>query len=376
MLTSEDSLRLNVLLKQDLHALRIDEGKMTVHALTGRGEARIQLNPNCADEKYLRQIREVISSAVLGVPHGYPAYLKRWTRRVGHGRDESLAGLLKLGEPEALAAVVHASGLTDELAGRAWWLLQSSEHARAMLRREAVVNGSMGRVLADFLVEFLAYEEDPAHMVESVRLVLQPGLIDEPVRLDLWKKGQRKSAYRVGFLKTVPDSLPETTGVHPRFVELAPMLDNAARQGNRFAGQLRRILDAPGQAYLGTVRFALSKCTDQGVVVHLFEALESYFVDARPSPVGHRSMQGLVADAARMDDCVAEPDRCREFRELNVALPERDRELLESLLVFGMVGEPLLAPIFGNTDAVGSGLRIALEPVTRDLFPHLDRLCP
>lgn len=376
MLTPEDSLRLNVLLKQDLSALRIDEGKMTIHALTSRGEARIQLNPNCTDEKYLRQVREVISSAVLGVPHGYPAYLKRWTRRVGHARDESLVGLLKLGEPEALAAVVHASGLTDELASRAWWLLQSSEHARAMLRREAVVNGSMGRVLAEFLVEFLAYEEDPAHMVESVRLVLQPGLIDEPVRIDLWKKGQRKTAYRVGFLKTTPDSLPEAAGAHPRFTELASVLDSSSRQGNRFAGQLRRVLDAPGQAYLGTVRLALSKCTDQGVVVHLFEALESYFADARPSAAGHRNMQGLVTDAARMAECVADPERCREFCDLSAALPERDRDLLQSLLVFGLVGEPLLAPIFGNTDAVGSGLRIALEPVTRDLFPHLDRLCP
>jgi len=87
-------------------------------------------------------------------------------------------------------------------------------------------------------------------------------------------------------------------------------------------------------------------------------------------------MQGLVADAARMDECVADPERCREFRDLHEALPVRERELLESLLVFGLIGEPLLAPIFGNTDAVGSGLRIALEPVTRDLFPHLDRLCP
>lgn len=376
MLTSEDSLRLNVLLKQDLRALRIDEGKMAIHALTGRGEARIQLNPNCPDERYLKQVREVISSAVLGVPHGYPAYLKRWTRRVGHGRDESLEGLLKLGEPEALAAVVHANGLTDELASRAWWLLQSSEHARAMLRRDAVVKGSMGRVLADFLVEFLAYEADPAHMVESVRLVLQPGLIEEPLRVDLWKKGQRKSAYRVGFLKTVPDHLLEASVPHPRFAELAPVLEQATGQGNRFAAQLMRVLDAPGQAYLGTVRFALSKCTDQGVVVHLFEALESYFAEVRPNPAGHRSMQGLVADATRMGECVADPGRCREFSDLRAALPEKDQDLLRSLLVFGLLGEPLLAPIFGNTDAVGSGLRIALEPVTRDLFPHLDRLCP
>jgi hypothetical protein len=376
MLTPEDSLRLNVLLKQDLRALRIDEGKMTVHALTSRGEARVPLNPNCSDEKYLRQVREMISSAVLGVPHGYPAYLKRWTRRVGHARTESLEGLLKLGEAEALAAVVHASGLTDELASRAWWLLQSSEHARAMLKREAVVTGSMGRVLAEFLVEFLAYEEDPAHMVESVRLVLQPGLVEEGVRQELWKKGQRRTAYRVGFLKTQPDQLPELKPPHPRLAALEPRLTRLMADRNVFARELHRVLGSSGQAFLDTVRLALSRCSEQGVVVHLFEALEDYFAPVRPHAAGHRRMELILADAARLQNCIGEPERQRQFEDVVEALPPEDRPLLESLLVFGCIGEPLLAPIFGNTDAVGSALRSALEPVTRGLFPHLDRLQP
>lgn len=375
MLSPEDSLRLNVLLKQDLQALRIDEGKMTVYALTGRGEARIPLNPNCPEETYLRRVRETISSNVLGVPHGYPAYLKRWTR-MGHARTESLGSLLKLGESEALAAVVHASGLSDELASRAWWLLQSSEHARAMLRREAVVQGHMGRILADFLIEFLPYEENHAHMVESVRLVLQPGLIDESVREELWKKGQRRSAYRVGFLKTNPDTLPEAKAPHRLLEELAGPLASLAARGNPYAAQLLRLLESRGQIYLDTVRHALVKCTDQGVVVHLFEALESYFEGVRPNPRGHRRMDVLLAEAARLDGCPDDPDRQRQVRELLEALPTQYRPLVESLLVFGSLGEPLLAPIFGNTDAVGSGLRHALEPVTAGLFPHLDRLAP
>lgn len=373
MLSPEDSLRLNVLLKQDLQALRIDEGKMTVYALTGRGEARIPLNPNCPEETYLRRVRETISSNVLGVPHGYPAYLKRWTR-MGHARTESLGSLLKLGEPEALAAVVHASGLTDELADRAWWLLQSSEHARAMLKREAVARGRMGRILADFLVEFLPYEENHAHMVESVRLVLQPGLIDDSVREDLWKKGQRRTAYRVGFLKTSPDTLPEPKAPHPRLNELSAPLTTLAARGNPYATQLLRLLQPHGQAYLDTVRHALTKCTDQGVVVHLFEALESYFEDVRPHARGHRRMDALLHEAAGLDGCPDDPDRQRQVRELLEHLPDRCHPLVESLLVFGLLGEPLLAPIFGNTDAVGSGLRQALEPVTAGLFTHLDRL--
>ena len=34
-LSNEDNLRLNVLLAQDLKAVRIDESRMIVHALTG-----------------------------------------------------------------------------------------------------------------------------------------------------------------------------------------------------------------------------------------------------------------------------------------------------------------------------------------------------
>ena len=40
-LSNEDNLRLNVLLAQDLKAIRINEGTMTVHALTDQGEAKV-----------------------------------------------------------------------------------------------------------------------------------------------------------------------------------------------------------------------------------------------------------------------------------------------------------------------------------------------
>lgn len=375
MLSPEDSLRLNVLLKQELHALRIDEGKMRVHALTERGDATVALNPNAPNEPYLRQVRELISSQILGVPHGYPAYLKRWTR-MGQARTESLAGLLKLGEPEAVMAVVYADGLTDELARRAWWILQSSEHARAMLRREVVVQGPMGRVLAEFLVEFLAYEADPARMVESVRLLLQPGLIGEAERLELWSRGQRRIAYRVGFLKNQPHALPESAPAHPRLEPLAPTLAHLGAQGNAYATQLQRLLEPSGQVFLATVGLALSKCSDQGVVVHLFEALEQYFTPVRPQAAGHRRMADLLRAAASRAACIEDPERRRQCLELQERLAEEDQPLLEGLLVFAGVGEPLLAPIFGNTDAVGSGLRRVLEPVTQGLFIHLQRLQP
>jgi hypothetical protein len=141
-LTPEDALRINVLLASPIEAVRIDESRMTLFALSEKGEAKVQLNPNCRDESYLRRVRETLSSHVLGSPGGYPVYLKRW-----------------------VVAVVNATGITDELARRAWWAAQTADNARCMLQQAAVVNGEMGAVLADFLVEFLPFEEEAQNQI-------------------------------------------------------------------------------------------------------------------------------------------------------------------------------------------------------------------
>ena len=61
-LSPEDSLRLNVLLTQGLLAVRVDESRMLVYALTERGEARVNLNPNCRNEQYVRNVKALLSS--------------------------------------------------------------------------------------------------------------------------------------------------------------------------------------------------------------------------------------------------------------------------------------------------------------------------
>ncbi len=53
-LTPEDALRINVLLAGPVEAIRIHESRMTIHALSGKGEegcSRIptaEMNPTCA----------------------------------------------------------------------------------------------------------------------------------------------------------------------------------------------------------------------------------------------------------------------------------------------------------------------------------------
>jgi hypothetical protein len=128
-LSSEDLLRLNVLLANDIEAIRIDEQHMTVYGLARGNEARIPLCPNCRPEKYLRLVREMLSSHVLGSPGGYPVFLQRWTR-MGQAREAQLDKLLLLGEPEAVVAVAGAAGLSDDLARRAWWSMPTADIAR------------------------------------------------------------------------------------------------------------------------------------------------------------------------------------------------------------------------------------------------------
>ncbi|MCK7497635.1 MAG: hypothetical protein MZW92_47775 [Comamonadaceae bacterium] len=140
-LTPEDSLRLNVLLAGNVEAIRIDDGAMTLHALTERGEARVALHPNCRADQYLLRVREVLGGHALGSPAAIRSICKRWTR-MGQAGPKNLEALLLLGEPEAVVAVAHAQTLTDELARRVWWALPTMEIARRMLAREDVARAA------------------------------------------------------------------------------------------------------------------------------------------------------------------------------------------------------------------------------------------
>lgn len=358
-LSSEDSLRLNVLLAQSLQAVRIDESRMVVHALSGRGEARVPLNPNCKEQAYLRRVRQMLSSHVLGSPGGYPLYLRRWTR-MGQARDESLEKLLLLGEPEAVSAVVHAPGLTDELARRAWWTEQSAEHARCMLKRDCVARGEMGPVLAEFLIEFLPFEADHQAMIDSIRLVLQPGLINAAQRQRLWEQARRKNSYYIGFLEAIPDELPVSARPHPDWGATERRLRPLLEQGNPFAMRLCHSLSAQGQAFLRTAELALNKPNNQDVVVALFEVIGDYFGAVCIDGLRRRSIDIIESDVQRI---VQEPGRAEALGALLELMPEA-RERLTAMLVLSMFGEQLVAPIFGLTDAIGSVMRKRIAPIT------------
>ncbi|WJW74328.1 sulfur reduction protein DsrS [Thiohalobacter sp. IOR34] len=376
-LTAEDALRLNVLLANELHAVRIDESSMTVYGLSPQGETVVRLNPNCRDELYLKRVRELFSSQVLGSPGGYPVYLKRWTRMGQARNSESLEKLLLLGEPEAVVAVVHSPGLDSELARRAWWAMPCADNARRLLQQAPIAAGPMGPVLAEYLIEFLPFEESHQAIIDSIRLVLQPGLIDAGARDRLWVRGRHKNTYYVGFLRAIPDELPLEAAPHPLWPAHGERLQALAAGGNAVAGLLGRVLDAPGQAFLETVRRALRKPNNQDVVVELLESIRQYFLAAaysacpaawpqEPEQLLEQAEQRL---AGRLDD-----DPCGDaLRELQETLPELAPQL-QALCALAAVSERLVTPIFARTDAIGSLMRRKIAPVTEPLFEQLGRL--
>ncbi len=370
-LSPEDNLRLNVLLAQELHAVRIDESKMTVFALTAKGEARVPLNAIGKDEPYIKEIKALFSTHVMGSPGGYPVYLKRWTR-MGQARDESLAQLLLLGEPEAVVAAVHASGLTDELAARAWWAMPSSENARRMLEKQAVVEGETGKVLAEFLIEFLPFEEEQSDMIESVRLVLQPGLISQEEKEKLWSKTKTKRSFYVGFLHASADDLPIDIDAHPEYEKINQQLVALIEQDNPYAILLDKVLSAKGQAFIKTLDDALKKPGNQDVVISLLSAASKYFESIIPERFSEDDIESICSEAEAL--CCGSNEQLNKVVTTLDGTTDNTQRYLCAMTVLACLSVKLVNPIFSRSDAIGTVMRKKIKPVTDPIIEQLNIL--
>lgn len=358
-LSNEDSLRLNVLMTQGLHAIRIDESSMTVHALTNRGEAKVALNPNCREENYLRKVKELLSMHALGSPGGYPVYLKRWTR-MGQMKEESLKGLLLLGEPEAIIAVAHSPGLNEEVGRYAWWAMPSPDVGRQMLMNKNIIGTSLGREIAAFLVDYLPFETEAGDLVKTVSLVLQPGLIEDATVQSLWSRASRKSAFYVGFLLATPEQIPDQKETHQQLSLLASSLQSLVESNNPLAKYMLFLLQAEGQTFLKTLSLAIPRLSDQDVVVLYLQAIERFFMPIRNHETeALRYVEKIVESVERLMQDSGNP----ELQSLINQIPDQV-DKIRAMLVMGAVSESLINPIFSQTDAVGSVMRKKIAPVT------------
>lgn len=357
-LSSEDALRLNVLLA-NAKAVRIDEHSMSVFGLTDGGELKVPLNPNVREDQYLIRVREMLSSHVLDSPRGYPVYLRRWAR-MGQISNSPLDKLLMLGEPEAVVAVACAPNLTDELAARAWWCSPTSEVAQRMLENEAVADGAMGPVLAEYLAEFLPFETEADAMLRTVRLILRPGLIGEATRAKLWETGMTRKAYRVGFLEASPDRIPRTLPARADRPAWQPRLSALAGQGNAAAALLLQVLDVPGQTFIEACQDVMRRPMHQDIISALFNAIGAYFAGLRRGDACFRELDELDA---HVDALLATSGDDTDIGALRRAVPALAAEI-KDMLRLAHCDEALLIPILSRSDAMGTLLRKKIQPVS------------
>ncbi len=358
-LSTEDSLRLNVLMMANpVQAVRIDESAMTLYALTENGEAKIQLHPNCRSDQYLSRVKEFLGGHALGSPGGYPVYLQRWTR-MGQTSDKNLEALLLLGEPEAVVAVAHAPSLTDELARRAWWCQPSMEIARWMLEKDAVVHGKMGKVLADFLIEHLPFEESPDARMHTIRLVLYGKLADELTTAKLWRMAKGVPYYFIGFLEFLPHELPADQPPRADEMEASRLLKPLAERGNVFAGSFLSLLSANGQTWLKAISEVLARPSTSLVVYALLDAISRYF-HATGYPVKSESLEVLFAEARAMAS--GEHAAPQALLEVLHAAPQY-RQNIEAMLALSGLTSKTADPWLLRNTAVGALMRRKIEPL-------------
>tara|TARA_B100000676_G_scaffold162834_1_gene160093 strand:+ start:2588 stop:3682 length:1095 start_codon:yes stop_codon:yes gene_type:complete len=358
-LADEDTLRLNVLATTAL-AIRINEETMCVEALTEHQTHRIQLKPIGNPDRYLRAVRESLSVFALGTR--YPVFIHRWTR-TGALETERLAGLLRLGEAEAVVAVAASPNLDDELAQRAWWCMPTAEVARLMLSHPDVATGSTGPKLSQFLLDHLPFEDNSRSIIDTVKLLLCSRLLNDEEAGRLRARAEDHVACMVGFLSAGPSYLyaPQAT---PRF-------DTASDNDALMEQLLQYAVSRQGETFLRCAHHALKKAVDMDTVVDTLKALGEYgkpLCGETVLPRSAQDLQQIVESRIDSSNTTLGPDRAAT----NKSEDNRDRQ--SALITLSLCGEPLVAPFFAKSDAVGSLMRRKLKPVLEPVFAALETL--
>ncbi len=253
MLEPEDILKLNVLIATSI-AIRIDTYKLTVVGLNAQfKEQTIVLKPSGNSEAYLKQVKKLLVTQVLGAMGGYPSYLKRWSR-MGQVESSNLTSLLKLGEVEAVVAVSNAINLDEGLLKLTWWCATNTdsqaEIGRFLLTKPFVLKTQTGRDIAQYLLEFLPFVTDIEQLIETTSLVLQERLIEQQDKDRLWQQGQRKTAFLVGFVERMQGNLPNEFNLSPPNYKHADLHIINNQQTQLFLTTLAHILKKINQEYV------------------------------------------------------------------------------------------------------------------------------
>ena len=340
MLTPEDTLRLNVLIATCV-AIRIDVYKLVVVGLTAdKQEQTITLNPSGDSAKYIQAVQKLLVSQVLGSMGGYPSYLKRWSR-MGQVSSANLKSLLKIGNIEAVVAVANSKNLDAEVLDLVWWCAtntdQQAEIGRFLLTRDFVVKHEVGKNIAHYLLEFLPFTDDTSQLIDTTNLLLQDDLISQASKDRLWKQGQRKTAFLVGFIERMKDDLPN--------YDHTPALATDVEE-------LECVNSEQGQIMLKTISHILKKINQEHVLYRTLEVLGNCMAHPMIQPLDQ------IESLQRQSDTVL------------ATLGSTDEKIKARLLLAG-VNERLAVSTISAHGLAGSAIRKKLAPV---LTPIQDAL--
>ena len=205
--------------------------------------------------------------------------------------------------------------------------------------------------------------------METVRLVLQSNLVSAEVKQELWKKARRKSAMYVGFLSTLPNSLPGDAYPHQQFAQLDDGLMALAGKDNELAGLLHQVLSAQGQLWLDTLGKILEKPGNQDVVNWTLDVIAGYFNAAAAETRLDYTIEQL------MDEAAAWVDSGSDERVLSILAEfPRLKPQLQALRVLSGAGYNMVRPVFCKSTAIGSLMRRQLQPILVPLKQQTDCL--
>jgi hypothetical protein len=340
MLEPEDILKLNVLIATSV-AIRIDTYKLTVVGLNAQfKEQIIALKPSGDSEVYIKEVKKLLVTQVLGAMGGYPSYLKRWSR-MGQVESSNLTSLLKLGEVEAVVAVSNSTNLDNDLLKLTWWCATNTDNqaeiGRFLLTKPFVLNTQTGREIAQYLLEFLPFVDDIEQLIDTTSLVLQEGLIEQKDKDRLWKQGQRKTAFLVGFVERMRGNLPNEFNL---------------KIPNYKHSDLQIINNQQSQLFLTTLGHILKKINQEYVLYRALEVLGQY--------MSHQdiSMQNTIEKITN------------QISDLSLTA-DSEQDKLDARLLLAGVSEKLVVSTISAHNLTGSAIRKklahVLEPIQQAL---------
>ena len=361
-LTPEDDLRIQVLLQNDLLAVRIDESFMTLYGLTENGEATIPLSPNTNNDIYLKAVKAKLSEHSLGTTGGYPLYLKRWNR-MGNTSSSRLNELLTLGDTEAVMAVANAPGIDLDTAKKTWWCATNTEQqssiAKFLLERSSVSNTDLAKELVIFLLEFVPFIAEQDILLSTLVVILQSKILTDEQNATLWKRTRNKTIYLVGFLIADPDNLPNHA--------MSVAKDTNFTGNTQLEAVLAKSLSLSGQNFIHYCIVAFKKIPSEDVIYPLLNCIHLWF-----EPVQKFRLERNYLDYIdNVEQYLSSPDdEVLKLLEHNKKLEDK----IYACYVLSGVCEQIVYSAILHSGAVGSQLRKRIKPISDFVINRLESL--